>query len=90
MDFPKYFLKLTLEAINVYISKGNTIINAKRIRSYHNIPNSDRSKINFIWRGLEYLEKAEIIVLSKNRGNGKSKQYSLPKEMINIEKIMDE
>lgn len=88
MDFRKYFLKLTLEAINGQISNGYTIINAKRIRQYHNIPNSDKSKINFIWKGLKCLEKAGIIALYKNRKPSKPKQYYLPKEMLNIEKII--
>lgn len=88
MDFTKYYLKITMEAINEQISRRNFIINAKRIRQYHNFSSSDRSKINFIWRSLEYLDKIGIIVLNKNRNCAKPKQYYLPKEMLNIEKII--
>lgn len=69
----------TIKRVRLKLSKDKYI----QIR----ISEEDKSKINFIWRGLEYLEKVGIIVLSKNCGNGKSKQYYLPKEMINIEKI---
>lgn len=85
MDFAKYYLKLTMEAINEQISRGNLIINAKRIRQYHNFSSSDKSKINFIWRNLERLEKEGLIELYLNKS---PKVYKLPHELLKIENLV--
>lgn len=36
-------------------------ITVKRIRNYHHIPASNRSKISFYWRFLKHLEKHDIL-----------------------------
>ncbi|UCC19113.1 MAG: hypothetical protein JSV62_13585, partial [Promethearchaeota archaeon] len=57
-------LKETLEAINKLIENNINIVNTKRIRRCFNIKSSNRSKINFIWRALKYLEEEGILTLN--------------------------
>ena len=85
MDFQRYFLKLTLEAINNFIARGKTIVDVKRVRKYYNISQSDKSKINFIWRSLELLEKIGFITKYLNKT---PKIYKLPSKIIKIENVM--
>jgi len=81
MDFFIEHLKDVLEAVNKEIENNIFMINTKRVRKIHNVKSSNRSKINFISRSLEYLEKEGILILM----NGKSpKNY-----MINAEKKID-
>ncbi len=85
MDFTKHYLNLTLEAINNLILNRNSMITAKRIRIYHKIPSSDKSKINFIWRSLEYIEEKGLI----ERYSIKTpKIYKLPPELLKIENLV--
>lgn len=74
-----YSFDLILEAINELITKGKTFINVKRIRNFLNIKAKNRSKVNFIWRSLEYLEKNGYIELFSVKS---PKIYRLPKETI--------
>ena len=85
MDFRIYYLNLTLEAINESISKGNMIIDVKKVRRYHNIPQFDKSKINFIWRSLEFLEQQGLITRYLNKT---PKSYKLPRQEIKIKNII--
>lgn len=64
MDFFQKNLKETVEAINKLIDNNVNIVNTKRIRRCNNIKSSNRSKINFIWRALNYLEKQGILTLN--------------------------
>jgi len=64
MDFFQKNLKDTIEAINKLIDNNVTIVNTKRIRRCYNIKSSNRSKINFIWRALRYLEEEGILTLN--------------------------
>jgi len=64
MDFFQKNLKETVEAINKLIDNNVTIVNTKRIRRCNNIKSSNRSKINFIWRALKYLEDQGILRLN--------------------------
>lgn len=57
-------LKDTLDAINKLIDNNVYIVNTKRIRRCFNIKSSDRSKINFIWRSLKFLEQEGILTLN--------------------------
>ncbi|MFX1500567.1 MAG: hypothetical protein ACFFDH_06325, partial [Promethearchaeota archaeon] len=61
MDFFLNNLKETLEAINKLIDNNINIVNTKRIRRCNHIKSSNRSKINFIWRALKYLEEEGIL-----------------------------
>ena len=63
-----YFDKImqsTKDAINFYHKKGIRQVDVKSIRSFMDVPSSDRSKINFISRSLNqlaidgFLEKLE-------------------------------
>jgi len=65
MDFFLKNLEETLNAINKLINKNVFLVNTKRIRRCNNVKSSDRSKINFIWRSLKYLE-SEGSVLERN------------------------
>jgi len=87
MDFFLKNLEETLAAINKLIGKNVNIVNTKRVRTCNNISASNRSKINFIWRSLNFLEKKDI--LEKN-GISKPKTYKIkPKDQINIKEFID-
>ena len=88
MDFFLKNLEETLEAINKLIYNNVNIVNTKRIRRCNNIRSSDRSKINFIWRSLNYLEQKDI--LEKN-GVTNPKTYIIkPKEQIDVKEFIAE
>ena len=88
MDFFLKNLKETLEAINKLIDNNVNIVNTKRIRRCNNIKSSNRSKINFIWRSLNYLEKKDI--LEKN-GVANPKTYIIKlKDQIDIKGFISE
>ncbi len=86
MDFFSKNLKETLEAVNAIIDKKMITINSKRVRQYHNIPSSNRSKISFIWRTLRYLETAGI--LTPNGINNPKTYKIVIKEKIDIAKFL--
>ena len=88
MDFFLKNLKETLEAINKLIENNVMIVNAKRIRRCNNIKSSNRSKINFIWRSLNYLEREGIL---EANGAIKPKNYKIrSKEKIDIEEVISQ
>ena len=74
MDFFLLNLRDTLEAINKLIDNKVTIVNCKRIRRCQQIKSSNRSKINFIWRSLNYLEQEGIL---EPNGATKPKNYKI-------------
>ncbi|MFX1233931.1 MAG: hypothetical protein ACFFBY_05160 [Promethearchaeota archaeon] len=78
-------LRETLHAINKLIDNNVNIVNTKRIRRCNNIKSSNRSKINFIWRSLNYLEKEGILEIN---GSYSPKTYKIVSEKINIDKLM--
>ncbi|MFX1398562.1 MAG: hypothetical protein ACFFAS_16155 [Promethearchaeota archaeon] len=83
MDFFLKNLEETLDAINKCIDKDVYVINTKRIRRCNNVKSNNRSKINFIWRSLKFLEK-EGSILEKN-GLNSPKTYKIKKkEPVNI------
>ncbi len=84
MDFFKENLREVLEAINKLIDNNINQVNTKRIRRCNNVKASDRSKINFIWRSLNCLERKGI--LEKN-GISKPKMYRI--KDIKKEKITE-
>ncbi|MFW9772008.1 MAG: hypothetical protein ACFFEO_07565 [Candidatus Thorarchaeota archaeon] len=85
MDFFLKNLRETLQAINKLIDNNVNIVNTKRIRRCNNIKSSNRSKINFIWRSLNYLEKEGILEIN---GSYSPKTYKIVSEKINIDKLM--
>ncbi|MFW9900123.1 MAG: hypothetical protein ACFFDY_02405 [Candidatus Thorarchaeota archaeon] len=86
MDFFQKNLKETVEAINKLIDNNVTIVNTKRIRRCNNIKSSNRSKINFIWRALKYLEDFGILSLN---GITNPKTYKIiPSEKIDIDEFL--
>ncbi|MFX0002519.1 MAG: hypothetical protein ACFE9C_07345 [Candidatus Hodarchaeota archaeon] len=88
MDFFQKNLKETVEAINKLIDNNVTIVNAKRIRRCNNIKSSNRSKINFIWRALKYLEDQGILSLN---GITNPKTYKIiPNEKIDIDDFLSQ
>ncbi len=83
MDFFLKNLKETLEAINQLIDNNIYIVNTKRIRRCYNIKSSNRSKINFIWRSLNYLEQEGILEVN---GSVYPKSYKIKnKKKIDVE-----
>ncbi|TFG04543.1 MAG: hypothetical protein EU539_10620 [Promethearchaeota archaeon] len=74
MDFFIKNLEETVDAINKLLDNNVRLVNTKRIRRCNNIKSSNRSKINFIWRSLEFL--AEEGILEEN-GISKPKSYKI-------------
>ena len=74
MDFFLKNLKETLEAINKLMDNNIALVNTKRIRRCYNIKSSNRSKINFIWRSLDFLAKEGIL---EENGIIKPKTYKI-------------
>lgn len=88
MDFFLNNLKDTLDAINKLIDNNVYIVNTKRIRRCINIKSSDRSKINFIWRALKFLEEEGILTLN---GITNPKTYKiLSDQKIDINKFLSQ
>lgn len=86
MDFFLKNLKETLQAINKLIDNNVNIVNTKRIRRCNNIKSSNRSKINFIWRSLDFLEKEGILEIN---GSHNPKTYKIkPDQKVNIDELM--
>jgi len=83
MDFFLKNLEETLNAINKLIDKNVYLVNTKRIRRCNNIKSSNRSKINFIWRSLKYLEE-EGSILERNGIINPTTYKIKKKEKINI------
>ena len=64
MDFFSRNLRETLEAINKLIDNNVNLVTTKSIRRCNKIKASNRSKINFIWRSLNYLESEGILEMN--------------------------
>jgi hypothetical protein len=81
-------LKETLEAINKLIENNINIVNTKRIRRCFNIKSSNRSKINFIWRTLKFLEEEGVLTLN---GITNPKTYKiLTDQKINVTDFLNQ
>jgi len=88
MDFFLKNLKETLEAINKLINANVNIVNTKRIRRCNNIKSGNRSKINFIWRTLKYLENEGLLELN---GGLNPKIYKIKaNQTINVEEFISQ
>lgn len=88
MDFFLKNLKETLEAINKLIDANVNIVNTKKIRRCNNIKSGNRSKINFIWRTLKYLENEGLLELN---GILNPKTYRIKaNQHINIEQFISQ
>ena len=88
MDFFKKNLIETVEAINKLIENNVNIVNTKRIRKCNNVRSSDRSKINFIWRSLKFLEKEGILTMN---GITNPKTYKIIREeKIDVNKFLSQ
>jgi hypothetical protein len=88
MDFFSSNLRETMEAINKLIDNNGNLITTKSIRKCNNIKASNRSKINFIWRSLDYLEKNGILEMN---GTYSPKSYKIKlTQKIDIERIISQ
>ena len=88
MDFFQTNLRETLDALNKLIDNNVNIVNTKRIRRCNNIKSSNRSKINFIWRSLEFLEKEGILEMN---GSYSPKSYKIKsKQRLNVDEFMNQ
>lgn len=81
-----YFFDCVLKTINKCINRRMRVITVKRIRKLNDIESSDKSKINFIWSSLKFLEKNGFI---ERYNNTSPKQYRLPMTEIKIEKVIE-
>lgn len=82
------YLEETLEAVNNYINKNIKVVYTKSIRTYHDIKSSNRSKISFIWRSLNYLEKQGV--LRVNGATSPKKYEIIPEEKIDINQVLNQ
>lgn len=88
MDFFLKNLRETLEAINKLIDANVNMVNTKRIRRCNNIKSGNRSKINFIWRTLKYLEREGLLELN---GGLNPKIYKIKaNQPINVEQFISQ
>ena len=60
MNFFKSNLEDTVRAIKDLVKK-NRRITVQKIRQFHEIKSSNRSKINFIWRSLKHLTAQNVL-----------------------------
>jgi len=92
MDFFLKNLKETLEAINKLIDANVNMVNTKKIRRCNNIKSGNRSKINFIWRTLKYLEQEGLLELNGGlNGALNPKTYKIrSNQPINIEEFISQ
>ena len=81
----KQYLHDVINAINYFIEKKGTIIDTKRIRNYYKIKSSNRSKINFIWRFLDFLESNGYIELVHEN----PKLYRIPQAQIDFKEVFN-
>ncbi len=88
MDFFSRNLRETMQAINKLIDNNINLVTTKSIRRCNNIKASNRSKINFIWRTLNYLEKEGILEMN---GANSPKSYKIKStQKIDIEGIISQ
>ena len=76
-----------LEAINYFIENDVHYVDVKRIRRFNNVKSSDRSRITFYFRFLNYLEENGLIVLI-NENSFRPKRYKLPETKIEINQFI--
>ena len=88
MDFFSRNLRDTMEAINKLIENNVSLVTTKSIRRCNNVKASNRSKINFIWRSLNYLEKEGILEMNGTYSPRSYKIKSIQK--IDIERIISQ
>jgi len=88
MDFFSRNLRETLEAINKLIDNNISLVTTKSIRRCNHIKASNRSKINFIWRSLNCLEKTGILEMN---GIYSPKTYKIkPNQKIDIDDLISQ
>ena len=88
MDFFLKNLRDTFEAINKLIDNKVYRVDTKRIRRCNNVKSSNRSKINFIWRSLDCLEKEGILEIN---GSFHPKTYNITQnQKLDVDKIIDD
>lgn len=89
MDFFLKNLEETLNAINKLIDKKVYLVNTKRIRRCNNVKSNNRSKINFIWRSLKFLNEEGSII--ERNGIVNPTTYKIKtKETINIPEFISQ
>ena len=89
MDFFEQNLKEVLLAINYLMQKGNLIVNTKKVRIVNGISPENRSKINFIWRSLKFLE-CNYSILEKTDRNGSTSYKIMLEQQIEVEEFIRE
>ena len=88
MDFFMKYLTETIEAINDSIEKNYFTISTKLVKKHNGIRPKDRSKTNFIWRSLQFLENHDILEVN---GASNPKQYHIvPTEKIDIDNFIQQ
>jgi len=75
MDFFLENIKEVVEAINKMIARNVGLVDTKRVRMCNGVKSSNKSKVNFIWRSLKYLNEHGYIEV-----NGAAGRYTIPKK----------
>jgi hypothetical protein len=89
MDFFLKNLEETLNAINKLINKKVYLVNTKRVRRCNNVKSNNRSKINFIWRSLKFLNEEGSII--ERNGIVNPTTYKIKtKESVNIQEFISQ
>lgn len=62
MSFSQKYMDDTIHAIErITRTNFNVLFSVKKIKQFYRVEPSDRSKSNFYWRSLQYLEREGII-----------------------------
>ena len=80
----KYLMEV-INLINYLVKEKKYNIDIKKIRKCYKIESSNRSKINFYWRILGYLENLGYLELIKIKP---TKTYKLPQTELNLDTII--
>jgi hypothetical protein len=90
MDFFIKNLQETLKAIEIIIGKAqiNGGITVRKIKKILGIKSSNKSKTNFIWRALNYLEEKELIILINTKP---SKMFTVKNlQLFDVDEILSQ
>ncbi len=79
-----YYMEETIHMLNKLISKGDRLVNVKKIRKVNHIPSENRSKINFIWRNLDVLKERGILEIESEKT---PRTYRLPNNPIETAEV---
>jgi hypothetical protein len=85
MDFFLQNIKEVVESLNRLIERNIPLADTKKVRICAGIKSSNRSKINFIWRSLKYLNEHGFIDI-----DGAAGKYKLTRKTpFDVDKVVE-